>query len=35
VRVSWTDDHSVADASDATFQIRPVQLGAATRMRGT
>jgi hypothetical protein len=26
VRVSWTDDLSVSDASDATFQIRPVPL---------
>jgi hypothetical protein len=23
VRVSWTDDLSVSDASDVTFQIRP------------
>ena len=23
VRVSWTDDSHVADASDVTFQIRP------------
>jgi hypothetical protein len=26
VRVSWTDDLSVSDASDVTFQIRPVGL---------
>ena len=26
VRVSWTDDPDVADASDATFQIRPAGL---------
>jgi hypothetical protein len=24
VRVSWTDDPKVSDASDVTFQIRPV-----------
>ena len=28
VRVSWTDDRAVSDASDVTFQIRPV--GAST-----
>ena len=26
VRVAWTDDLSVSDASDVTFQIRPVGL---------
>ena len=26
VRVSWTDDLSVSDASDVTFQIRPIPL---------
>jgi hypothetical protein len=27
VRVSWTDERGVSDASDVTFQIRPAGLG--------
>ena len=26
VRISWTDDRSVSDASDVTFQIRPAEF---------
>jgi hypothetical protein len=34
VRVSWTDDSDVADASDVTFQIRPVGAAAHARPDG-
>jgi hypothetical protein len=33
VRVSWTDDLSVSDASDVTFQIRPLGLDAERENR--
>jgi hypothetical protein len=33
VRVSWTDDPGVADASDVTFQIRPLGLDAERENR--
>jgi hypothetical protein len=35
VRVSWADDPSVSDASDVTFQIRPVPLDATASVRGS
>jgi hypothetical protein len=34
VRVSWTDDLAVSDASDVTFQIRPTPLNATVDLLG-